>query len=136
MIYVISGMIGAGKTTYADKHFLNVTDFDRIGSKEEQIRKTLQIHAGGMNAAHVTCYPTEEELQAFGQLPEDDVRWIWIDTDERRCRLNVLTRERIRDLADIGQVLEKNHEIFLKRCRSDIAWEDVTIFPHDQEERW
>ena len=53
MIYFVCGLIGAGKTTWAKRHFQTLTDADEELSKTEQIRKTLKLSEHG-DVAHIT----------------------------------------------------------------------------------
>ena len=136
MLTVISGMIGAGKSTYAEQRFLHVTDCDYAGSKTEQIRQTLRWLEAGESAAHITCFPTPEEMAVFSRIPDDQIEYLWINTDQEQCRKNVLKRGRLSDLRDLSQIWDKNHWLYSKYCRSKLPWKEITIFEQEQEERW
>lgn len=124
MIYVVCGLIGAGKTTYARNNFEYVTDYDEIGSKEEQIYRTLQLHKEGKRVAHITCYPTRKELEALEKIQE--IRFLWVDTDKNRSMDNVMARGRARDMDDLDRVWYKNQELWLKIMNSEIKFERIS----------
>lgn len=136
MLTVISGMIGAGKSTYAEKKYLYFTDYDLIGSKTAQIEETLRLFDAGIDVAHITCFPTTEEMEAFERIPPDQIQYLWINTDQEQCRKNVLARARLRDLAEMGHIREKNKEYLRKYFQSKLNWQEINIFKQEQEERW
>lgn len=134
MIYIICGLIGAGKTTYAREHFDHVTDYDEIGSKEKQIEETRRLYEEGEDVAHITCYPTPEEQDFLRTVPAEDVAYLWIATTPAQARKNILKRNRPRDMADIERVIRKNEQISYTAGRSRLPFEDIDIF--GSGERW
>jgi len=138
MIYVVCGLIGAGKSTYSSQHFQMVSDTDeKVSRKElktEQILNTKRIHDAGRDVAHITCYPTKEELAFFDTVPPEKISWIWIDTSEAQARKNILQRNRARDVKNLPETLAKNHELAMRFWQSDIPFKVVTVF--DDGERW
>ena len=138
MIYVVCGLIAAGKSSYCRRNFAVVYDTDELRSnrnlKQKQLRNTMFQHAIGKDVAHITCYPTSEELGAFGALPPEEVSWIWIDTSEAQAKKNIMERGRARDLANLRETLARNHELMGKFYSSDIPFKLVEVF--DDGERW
>jgi hypothetical protein len=134
MIYVVCGLIAAGKSSYCMRNCAEFFDSDEQLSKQEQLRNTLNRHAAGKDVAHITCYPTSEELEAFRTLPPEEVSWIWIDTSEAQAKKNIMERGRARDLANLRETLTRNHELMGKFYSSDIPFKLVEVF--DDGERW
>ena len=138
MIYVVCGLIGAGKSSYSSQHFQTISDTDEKESRKElkndQILYTKRIYESGGDVAHITCYPTPEELAFFGTVPQEKISWIWIDTSEAQARKNILHRNRPRDLQNLSETLAKNHELAMRYWSSEIPFETVTVF--DDGERW
>ena len=138
MIYVVCGLIGAGKSTYSNRNFPFVSDTDEKRShkrlKDTQIQYTKELYESGKDVAHVTCYPTPEELAFFEALPPDAVSWIWIDTSELQARKNILQRARAQDVQNLPETLAKNHELLRMFYRSSIPFRLVQVF--DDGERW
>lgn len=135
MIYVVCGLIAAGKSAYCRRNFEETFDSDDEQlSKQDQLRSTLDRHAAGKDIAHITCYPTSEELEAFKALPPKEISWIWIDTSEAQAKKNIMERGRARDLANLKETLARNHELLGKFYSSDIPFKLVEVF--DDGERW
>lgn len=136
MITMICGLIGAGKSTYALKHFANVTDLDAMRglTKSDQIRQTMKLHDSGEDVAHITCFPTIEEEVMLKNIPRDEIRFIWIDTPPIQCRKNIIQRGRLRDTQDLGRVLALNAEYYTRLSSSRIKFNRVHLF--DDDERW
>lgn len=130
MITVVCGLIGAGKSTWAKKHFEIVTECED-GSKEKQLAESAKLCEAGCDFAHVTCYPTEEEMQFFKGR---DAAYVWINTSERQCAENIQKRGRKRDMENIVDVLNANSRYEMKKLRSDIHFKEIEIFETD--ERW
>lgn len=135
MIYVICGLIGSGKTTYAKSNFQRFTDLDEISSKQAQLKLTHQLHTSGETVAHITCFPTSEELAYFNSLPTEQVKYIWIATSEIQCRKNILHRKCKRDIESLQQTMSKNRELASKIKHTTIPFELVDVF-HIESERW
>ncbi len=131
MIVCVCGMIGAGKSEYARSTGKTVSDSDVIGSKKKQLEFTLKNHVKEEEIYHITCYPTQEELEEFAR---QDVKYVWINTVITQCRINILTRGRQRDIEDIQEVLRKNKVIQQQYINSDIRFEVVDVFKTN--ERW
>lgn len=135
MIYVICGLIGAGKTTYAKQQAKNddvITDIDIDGtSKDEQLEQTMMYYQKGLNVYHVTCYPTTDEQEAFRWT---DVVYVWINTTLAQARDNIINRARTRDIDNLRATLEKNDMLLNKYANSRIRFKTVELFPSD--ERW
>ena len=133
MIFVICGLIGAGKSSYANEHYENVTECE-VGTKEQQIAATLRFYRSGADVAHVTTYPSAEELVMAADVPPADVEWILIDTAPGQCRKNIIERNRPRDMSDLGFVIEKNRNLWKRFAESQLPFRHVTIFK--TSERW
>lgn len=131
MIYVVCGLIGAGKSTYAKKICENVTECEDI-TKAEQIKETEKLATSGKDVAHVTTYPTSWELDFFET--QKQVKYIWVNTTEEQCYRNILRRGRLRDIANIGETVKKNREIERRAQRSKLDFQMIDVF--DSGERW
>jgi hypothetical protein len=129
MIYVVCGLIGAGKSTYVRSHFDYFTECENGTTKPEQIEQTMGFYYSGKDVAHVTCFPTAEELEAFKNL---DVKYLWIDTDPDQAFENVKSRGRQRDVNHLEYVMEKNTGYYSKLSRSGFA--EISVF--QTNERW
>lgn len=133
MIFMICGLIGAGKSTFASENYKHVTECEEC-TKEDQIAATVKLCESGQDVAHVTTYPSVEELEmALGASPSG-VEWIWIDTAPDQCRKNIMERNRPRDMNDLGFVLEKNRQLWRRFAESQLPFKHITLFKTD--ERW
>lgn len=119
MIYVICGLIGAGKTTFAKNNFSIVTDYDDIGSKEVQLEIARQLWRKGRDFAHITCYPTPRERMFF-KSKGPDVVYIWVDTDYETALDRVRERGRERDILNMDGVKRANKEYLEKLRRTSL----------------
>lgn len=133
MIFMICGLIGAGKSTFAAENYKHVTECE-AGTKEEQIAATIKLYESGADVAHVTTYPSAEELVMAADVSLSDIQWIWIDTAPDQCRKNIIERNRPRDMSDLGFVLEKNRQLWKRFTESQLPFKHITIFKTD--ERW
>lgn len=133
MIFMICGLIGAGKSTFASEKCKNVTECEEW-TKEEQIAATIKLYKSGADVAHVTTYPSTEELVMAADVSLSDIQWIWIDTAPDQCRKNIIERNRPRDMSDLGFVLEKNRQLWKRFTESQLPFKHITIFKTD--ERW
>lgn len=131
MIICVCGMIGSGKTEYARRQKGIISDFDEIGTKEGQIKYTLNMDQKSEKVYHTTCFPTKEEREAFG---DREVKYVWINTGISQCRENILKRNRKRDVENIAETLAKNKEIYRKYEYSCIPFEVMNIF--ETGEKW
>ena len=133
MIFMICGLIGAGKSSYANEHYKNATECE-AGTKEQQIAATLRFYRSGADVAHVTTYPSAEELVMAADVSLSDIQWIWIDTAPDQCRKNIIERNRPRDMQDLGLVIEKNKSLWKRFAESQLPFKHITLFKTD--ERW
>lgn len=135
MIFVICGLIGAGKTTYAKQQAKKddvITDIDIDGtSKDKQLEQTMMFYHKGLNVYHVTCYPTVNEQEAFRWA---DVEYIWINTTLSQARENIINRARTRDIDNLKATLEKNDTLLNKYANSKIRFKLIELF--QSNERW
>ena len=131
MIVCVCGMIGSGKTEFARKKEGMLSDFDEIGTKEEQINYTIKMDLKGRTVYHTTCFPTKEERKAFNGR---EVKYVWINTGFNKCRKNIMKRGRKRVVENIRDTLAKNKEIFKKYEHSTIKFEVINIF--ETGEKW
>ena len=133
MIYVICGMIGAGKIEYAKKTGCPIIEnvLNQNANKKEQIEQTLDLYDSGSDVCHITCYPTEQEQSAFHGL---DVKYIWINTTKQHCIQNVRKRRRGKDLIDINSVKEKNDELEARYENSFIHFKVIDLY--ETGEKW
>ena len=109
MVYVICGLIGAGKTTFARNNFEIFLDFDEIGSKDLQLELARKLFKEGREFGYITCYPTVRERLFFKAIAPL-VTYIWIDTDLDTAHQRILSRNRERDILNMRQVLRRNKE--------------------------
>lgn len=131
MIIFVCGMIGSGKTTYAESKDGVVSDWDVIGNKADQILYTMHMHELGKTVYHITCYPTGKELELLeGKID----KFIWINTRSEQCMINVRHRGRKRDMDHIEDVKKRNSSIQAMYRSSKIKFEVIDIFETD--ERW
>ena len=130
---MICGLVGAGKSTFASEKYKNVTECE-AGTKEDQIAATIKLYESGADVAHVTTYPSAEELVMAADVSLSDIQWIWIDTAPDQCRKNIIERNRPRDMSDLGFVLEKNRQLWKRFTESQLPFKHITIFKTD--ERW
>ena len=87
MIAMICGLIGAGKSTYAEMNYDHVTDFDDLMSKERQIEETIRLHEEGETVAHITCLLTRsEQIAIYRYSPE----MVWINIIPEQVMNNVI----------------------------------------------
>jgi len=127
-IIFVCGFIGSGKTTYANKHYKTVTDLDfmpEFSKKKDQINLTLKLLKYNDKVCHITCFPTDEELQAFKNY---DVDFILIDTSLKQAKTNILIRNRDRDIANLNNVLIANQKYKSKFKDSNIPWRKIRVF--------
>lgn len=131
MITVVCGLIGAGKTTWAKKHFETVIDRDDFSSKAEQL-EALRSADPEKAAAYITCYPTREEFEALKEIGE--LSWIWIGTTQAQAKQNILSRARERDLKDLGRILKKNSNLAVRLAGAPVRFKIIDVF--ETGERW
>lgn len=113
-VIFLCGLIGSGKTTYAKNNFKCFTDMDYMrpySRKIDQINWTLQLLEKEDTVCHITCMPTREELMAFKNF---DKKFLWMNTTPNQARINILIRSRLRDMVDIGRVLNVNAGYFIR----------------------
>lgn len=132
IIHVVCGMIGSGKTTYANQNYKIVSDNDDIKDKDLQLLYTLTYHHDNNDVAHITCYPTETEKSAFENI--NDIEYIWINTSKYQFKRNIINRNRERDIKNINNVLTKNEILSNKYLASDIMFKVIDIF--ESNEKW
>lgn len=130
MIILVCGMIGSGKTTWANKQNKLVSDSDMFDRKYQQIKYTLD-HEHGNIVYHITCFPTLTEMLEFSSTEK---RYIWINTSFSQCRKNFLQRGRTRDIIEVSDTLDKNEEILYKYMKSSIDFKIINVF--ETNERW
>lgn len=129
-IYVICGLIGSGKTTYAKENYERYTDVDECEDKNDQIRKTLTLLDDG-DVAHITTVPGLHRAErAFLMSPFTGhrIKYIWIDTSEEQCKKNIIKRNRPRDMADLESLIARNHELMELKNRTRVQFQTVTVF--------
>ena len=134
MIYIICGMIGAGKSKYAEKIGCPIVEnayADQGISKKEQIEQTLDLYDAGSDVCHITCYPTEQEQSAFHGL---DIQYIWINTTKRFCLQNIRKRCCKKDIININYVKEKNEELEARYENSFIHFKVIDLY--ETGEKW
>ena len=134
MIYIIwgkkviflCGLIASGKTTYAIKNHKNYTDLDMMhpyAQKKHQISWTKKLLEVNKEVCHITCYPTDEELAAFEEY--NDIEFLWLDTTLGQAKVNMLLRNRERDIIRFNSVLEANDKYQSKFKKSDLNFKLV-----------
>lgn len=131
MLYVVCGLIGAGKTTYAQQNYQYYTDLDDmhpISSKEDQIDLTLSLLRSHDEVCHITCFPTPKELEAFRGT---EMTLIWINTSLKQAQANIVKRGRPRDLANLPAVLTANTKYSATKKRSTLNFELINVFEEE-----
>lgn len=127
-VIFVCGLIGAGKTTWAKKQHGYVTDFDDLpdgSTKKDQIKLTKRLLQKG-DVFHITCYPKDEELEAFEGARKE---FVLIDTNRHQAKTNILIRNRRRDLERLGDVLQANKKYWKKYKTSDLPFRKVRVMP-------
>lgn len=127
-VIFLCGLIGAGKTTYAQKHFKPFTDLDYMpmySRKADQIRLTKNLLKTHDEVCHITCYPTEEEARAFKGY---NIRFVLINTGLKQAKTNIIIRNRQRDMMNLNNVLKSNVDFINKYRTSKVKWELVEVF--------
>ena len=130
MIYVICGLIGSGKSTFAHEEFTVVLECEGR-TKESQIAEAERMYECGRNFAYITCFPTKAEMEFF---EGKRVKYLWIDTTAEQSRKNIMKRKRIRDLINLREALEKNEKIMWKKIRANIPFVNISLF--ENGEKW
>lgn len=126
-INIICGLIGSGKTTWCKSQNIPFTDLDYLpnyATKKEQISLTKKVLRENSEVNHITTFPTEEEMKAFENY---NTSFYWIDTDLERCKLNILVRNRKRDMDNLKYVYDKNEELLQKAINSEIIFKAITV---------
>lgn len=136
-LFILCGLIGAGKTTYAKNHFQCFTDLDYFqghSTKKMQIDWSKSLLSQGYQVCHITTYPTDEEL-AFAE--ENNAVYLLIDTSLNQCKTNILIRNRERDMQHLGDVLTANEELTRKFKTSPIKFALVNMHSQDDwRKKW
>lgn len=113
-VIFLCGLIGSGKTTYAIDTFEYFTDLDYMrphSTKIDQINWTMQLLRQTDVVCHITCLPTQLELSAFRKFNRE---FLWMDTSIDEAKMNIMTRGRPRDMADLKRVFNVNAELLLR----------------------
>ena len=127
-IIFVCGLIGAGKTTYAINQNMPLTDLDfmpKYSRKIDQINLSKRMLKTHNEIIHITCFPTEEELNQFKDYERS---FIWIDTSFEQAKTNILIRNRERDLQNIGSVLQANKKYSQMFINSTIRFDIIKLF--------
>lgn len=120
-VVLVCGLIGSGKTTFANKFFDMVTDYDVIGSKVEQIKQTLDAYQKGNRVAHITTFPSDyEQQELLNKIDPCDLDCYWIDKDERESFNNIINRKRARDMQRLEDIKIENKKIMGKKLTNGI----------------
>lgn len=126
-VIFVCGLIGAGKTTWTKKHARRYTDFDELpegSTKSDQIKLTKRLLKNG-DVFHITCYPNPKELRAFRNVEKE---FVLINTSKQQAKTNILIRNRMRDLDQLGAVIKANKDYFKKYANSDLPFRKVDVF--------
>lgn len=122
-LYIVCGLIGSGKTTYASKLCQNVVDYDYIGSKIQQVNLALSLLKQGESVAYVTCLPTKyETTHLLSSVDASCTTFIWMNTSEEDCQQNILNRGRERDLNNLNKVFAANRALIERKDTLGITW--------------
>lgn len=110
-LYILCGLIGSGKTTFALSNFDYFTDLDYMNKwarKQDQINWTKKLLKKNLKVCHITTVPSEEEIE---ELKIYNPKFILIDTSINQCKKNILIRNRERDMQNLHSVFNANLEI-------------------------
>lgn len=123
-VYIICGLIGSGKTTYAKQMAgAELVDYDYIGSKVKQVKTALDLFNRGKNVAYVTCLPTKYEVtHLLNAINPENITYVWMNTSEEDCQKNIVSRNRQRDMNNLEKVLSKNHDLLMRKDEMNIRW--------------
>lgn len=129
-VVFLCGLIGSGKTTYANENFRYVTDADNMhpfATKAEQVAWTERLLAldSVQVVCHITCFPRKEEVKAFKGFNK---YFIWIDTTPEQCKKNILKRKRERDLDNFNSVLVANDKYLKQYCDTVLEFDEISLF--------
>ena len=132
MLIILCGLIGSGKTTYAVENYKHFTDLDYMppySSKTDQIKLTLSLlerldeHDA---VCHITCYPTQEEIDAFRHI--NNKRFLWINASLNQAMENIMTRKRLRDMQNLKRVYDRNRQYLRAFSYSPINFTSVNVY--------
>lgn len=147
MIICLTGLIGAGKTTYAINNMQDddeIIDWDEIKEdfdiKDNKIAKQiiLDLLADAVKNTEVrtwfSCvFPSKEEQKL---LDKANVKYIWVHCGLERSIHNLRKRNRNNEVDQLDLFFRKNVEI-LERSTAFISKYKVKIVaPYAVEERW
>ena len=127
-LFLICGLIGSGKTTYAKNNFSLYTDLDDMhdyATKEQQIKWTKDLLSRSGVVAHITTYPSDIELEMTKMY---DTIFVLIDSSINQCKTNILIRSRPRDMTNLTNVFNANKEYQAKIDASELDWKRINIF--------
>lgn len=127
-LYIICGLIGSGKTTYAKSNFKLYTDLDEMhdyATKQQQIDWTKKLLTQSGVVAHITTYPTQDEINLS---KEYNTTFVLIDTSLEQCKSNILIRNRERDMLNLANVLKANTNYSKQFNSGDIKFSEVKVF--------
>lgn len=133
MIHVVSGMIGAGKTTFClnQDHDL-IIDLDWMEDHSKFVQVELLLKNLEKEVYYITCYPMTLELEVFSKIP--DIEYLWINTNLNQCSKNILARASPDDLMFYHEKIEKNNLLQKLYLTSNINFKVIDVFSTD--ERW
>lgn len=127
-LYMICGLICSGKTTYAKSNFNLYTDLDEMhdyATKQQQIDWTKKLLTQSGVVAHITTYPTQDEINLS---KEYNTTFVLIDTSLEQCKSNILIRNRERDMLNLANVLKANTNYSKQFNSGDIKFSKVKVF--------
>lgn len=127
-VIILCGLIGSGKTTYAQKNYKAYTDLDEmVGyvTKNDQIKLTMKLLKDNDTVCHITTIPTQDEIEAFKELNHE---YLWIDTSLNQCTTNILIRNRERDMSNLTSVIKANEDLMQDRKTSLLKFKNINVF--------
>lgn len=129
MLIILCGLIGSGKTTYAFGNYTHFTDLDllpKFANKKAQIDNTFRLLNHHSLVCHITTYPTEEEVAAFSRVKNKE--YVWLDTSIDQAKVNILIRNRNRDMKNLPGVFAANEEYNENYKNSNLSFKRVKVF--------
>ena len=127
-IVLLCGLIGSGKTTYAQNNFKCFTDLDmmpRGSTKKDQVALSINLLKTDDVVCHISCFPTEMEISV---LKEYNIEYLWIDSTISQCQENIIRRKRQRDMENLAKVFYENEILYNRMLTTVIPFKKINVW--------